>query len=297
MTKQPVRDIRVRAPDGHSLHARSYGDDRAPNPPVVCLPGLARHAGDFHDLAMALTDPEREPPRHVVAVDYRGRGKSDHDPNPENYSIPVETADLLAVLSEIGISRAVFVGTSRGGIITMGLAASKPEMVLGAVLNDIGPVIERPGLLRIKGYVGKLGQPRDLNEAARILESLFGPQFPDLTEPDWQSWARSTWEEAEGRLVLTYDPALARTLDPIGPESEIPDLWALFDRLKDVPLLLIRGALTDLLSEETVAGMIARHPGLELVTVPDQGHAPLLKGDLIEAVRRFIERIEAGARR
>ncbi|NNM75206.1 alpha/beta fold hydrolase [Enterovirga aerilata] len=296
MTKRSFRDVWTRSSDGLRLHARSYGDDRATALPVVCLPGLARHAGDFHDLAMALTDPEEEPPRHVVAIDYRGRGQSDHDRDPDNYAVPVETADLLAVLAELEIPRAIFVGTSRGGIITMGLAAARPEMVAGAVLVDIGPVIERAGLLRIKGYVGKLGQPRDLDEAAGMLEGLFGGQFPNLRDRDWQTWARSTWEEKAGRLVLTYDPALARTLEPIGPQSEIPDLWAAFDGLRKAPVLVIRGALSDLLSEDTVREMRARHPDLDLVTVPDQGHTPLLRGDdIIGAIRRFVEHAEARA--
>ncbi len=293
MTKQLYRDIWTRSPDGLRLHARSYGDDRATATPIVCLPGLARHSGDFHDLALALADPEEGPPRHVVAVDYRGRGQSDHDPRPENYSVPVETADLLAVLAELGIARAIFIGTSRGGIITMGLASAKPEMVAGAVLNDIGPVIERAGLIRIKGYIGKLGQPKDLAEAAALVERVFGAQFPNLGEHDWQAWARSTWEEKAGRLVLTYDQALSRTLEAVGPESAIPDLWAYFVGLETVPVLVIRGALSDLLSEETVAEMQARHPDLDLVTVPDQGHAPLLKGaEMIGTIRRFVDRVE-----
>jgi pimeloyl-ACP methyl ester carboxylesterase len=185
------------------------------------------------------------------------------------------------------------VGTSRGGIITMGLAAAKPDLVLGAVLNDIGPVIERGGLLRIKGYVGKLKQPRDLDDAADLVRDLFGAQFPNLTQEDWRAWAINTWEEKGGRLVLTYDPALARNLEPIGPESDIPDLWAAFDALRRVPVLLIRGGLSDLLSEATAADMVARHPDLDLITVPDQGHTPLLKGDLIGAIRRFVERAES----
>jgi pimeloyl-ACP methyl ester carboxylesterase len=124
---------------------------------------------------------------------------------------------------------------------------------------------------------------------------LFGAQFPNLTERDWQAWARNTWEQKDGRLALTYDPALARNLEPIGPESGIPDLWAAFDALTRVPVLVIRGGLSDLLSEETAAEMAARHPDLELITVPDQGHTPLLKGDLIGAIRRFLERAESSA--
>ena len=291
--KRSYREIWTRSPDRLRLHARSYGDDRATAAPIVCLPGLARHAGDFHDLAMALTDPELGPPRHVVAIDYRGRGESDHDPDPDKYSVPVETADLLAVLADLDIARAIFVGSSRGGIITMGLAAAKPDTVLGAALVDIGPVIERAGLLRIKGYVGKLGHPRDFNEAAGLVEGLFGAQFPNLSDRDWQTWARGTWQEKSGRLVLTYDPTLSHTLDALGPASEIPDLWALFDALRTVPVMVIRGALSDLLSEDTVAAMMARHPDLDVVTVPDQGHTPLLRGDdMIGAIRRFVDRIE-----
>lgn len=296
MTRRSYRDVWTRSSDRLMLHARSYGDDTATSSPVVCLPGLARHAGDFHDLAAALTDPD-EAPRHVLAIDYRGRGQSGYDPDPANYSVPVETADLLAILAELGIARAVFVGTSRGGIITMALAASRPEMVLGAVLNDIGPVLERAGLLRIKGYVGRLGDPRDLNEAAGIVEGVFGRQFPNLNDRDWQAWAGNTWDDKGGRLVLNYDPALARTLDGLGPDTPLPDLWAAFDALKPVPLLAIRGALSDLLSERTVSEMAARHPDLDLLTVPDQGHAPLMKGDaVIGAVRRFVARIDATSR-
>lgn len=288
MATRDFRNIYARSSDGLRLHARSYGEDD--HPAVVCLPGLARHAVDFHDLAVELTDREAGPTFHVVAVDYRGRGASDHDPDFTKYSVPTETADLLVVLDELRISRAVFVGTSRGGIITMALAAAKPALVAGAVLNDIGPVLERAGLLRIKSYVGKLAQPRDLDEAAGTLEALFGRQFPNLVDRDWRAWATNTWDTKAGKLVLTYDPALGATLDPIGPDTDIPNMWAAFEALKPIPALLIRGALSDLLSEKTAAAMLEAHPGLDLITVPDQGHAPLLKGDLLPPIRRFVER-------
>lgn len=287
------REIWARSADGLNLFARSYGDETDERPTVVCLPGLARNSADFHDFAAALTDPDDEP-RHVLAVDYRGRGRSDHDVDPARYSVPVEVADLKAVLTAAGVPRAVFVGTSRGGMITMALAASDPGLVAGAVLNDIGPVVERAGLLRIKGYVGKLSTPRDLHEGAGTLEALFGAQFPNLSDRDWQSWAAATWSESGGRLRLSYDPALARTLDPVGPDSEIPDLWTLFDALKAVPVLAVRGANSDLLSPETAERMRAAHPDLDLVTVPDQGHAPLLHTpDVLSEIRRFLDRFDA----
>jgi pimeloyl-ACP methyl ester carboxylesterase len=291
MTRRAFRDVWGTSQDGLRLHARSYGDDTAERPAVVCLPGLARHAGDFHDFAAAVTDPD-DPPRHVLAVDYRGRGRSDHDPDPDHYSVPVETADLLRLLDTLAISRAIFVGTSRGGIITMAAAGARPGLVAGAVLNDIGPVIERAGLLRIKSYVGKLGTPRDLDEAAGTLEALFGGQFPTLSDRDWRAWALNTWDDRDGRLVLSYDPALARTLEPIGPDSDIPDLWALFEALRNVPVLVIRGANSDLLSPETVEAMRQAHPDLDVATVPDQGHTPILQmPNLLGTVRRFIDRL------
>ena len=157
-TPAPYRDIWVRSADGLRLHARGYGDPAAPA--VIGLPGLARHAADFHDLAIALTGPDASTARHVVAVDYRGRGLSDRDPDPAHYNPQTETADLLRLVDELGIRQAVLVGTSRGGILAMLAAAGRPGLVRGAVLNDIGPVIERAGLLRIKGYVGRLGPPR-----------------------------------------------------------------------------------------------------------------------------------------
>jgi pimeloyl-ACP methyl ester carboxylesterase len=289
------RDIWARSEDGLRLHARDYGEAGTSTPPIVCLSGLSRHAGEFHDLALALT---AERPRRVVAIDYRGRGQSDHDPDPANYNVQVEAADLLRVLAEAGISRAIFVGTSRGGLITMGLATAKPEMIMGAVLNDIGPVIEREGLLRIKTYVGRMQAPRDIAHATAIVKELFGPQFPKLPDEAWRAWAENTWEQREGGFVLTYDPALARTLDPIGPESDIPAIWPLFEALGRVPVLVIRGGLSDLLSADTAAEMRARHPDCEVLTVPDEGHSPILtRPDCLAAIGALIGRAEAQAQR
>ncbi|HZL29436.1 MAG TPA: alpha/beta hydrolase [Pseudolabrys sp.] len=171
----------ITAPDGLKLHARCYGRSSTAVLPVVCLPGLARSAGDFEVLAQALSAEGRR----VVALDYRGRGRSEYDKDPSNYSFQVELADVIAVITALECQPAVFVGTSRGGILTMLLAAQRPTAIAAAVLNDIGPVIEPKGLMRIKGYVGKLPQPRDYEEAAEILRRLFDAQFPKLTTADW----------------------------------------------------------------------------------------------------------------
>jgi pimeloyl-ACP methyl ester carboxylesterase len=274
----------ITAPDGLKLHIRAYGPRTSPHLPVVCLPGLARTSADFHALATALSGNDEEP-RQVFAMDYRGRGRSDYDRNPKNYSFTVELADLLAVLTALGVGRAVFIGTSRGGILTMLLAVARPTVIAGAVLNDIGPVIEARGLVRIKGYVGKLPQPTSMEDGAEILRRLFSGHFPKLTSDDWMAYARRTFEERRGKVVPSYDPRLAKTLEGIDMERPLPPLWKEFDALARVPIMVIRGANSDLLSVATVEAMRSRRGDLEVVEVPDQGHAPLLAED--EIIRRI----------
>ncbi|MDP2294612.1 MAG: alpha/beta hydrolase [Pseudolabrys sp.] len=285
----------ISAPDGLKLHAREYGRRYAAALPVVCLPGLARSSGDFEILAAALTG-DAAPPRRVIALDYRGRGQSDYDRDPANYSFQVEIADVLAVLTALDCGRAIFIGTSRGGILTMLMAALRPSIIAGVVLNDIGPVIEPKGLMRIKGYVGKLPQPRSYDEAAEILRRLFSAQFPKLTTEDWLASARRTFKDVNGQLVPDYDVALAKTLEGVDFEHPLPPLWAQFDALGGVPMMVIRGENSDLLTEATVEAMAARrqNPGLALETlvVPDQGHAPLLaEADTIARIAAFVARV------
>jgi len=284
-------DLVVSAADGLKLYARDYGPVTARALPVVCLPGLARHSADFHDLALLLArDPER--PRRVLALDYRGRGRSERDRDWRRYAVPVEMNDVQQVLTVAGVHEAVFVGTSRGGLVTMALSAARPAAIRGVVLNDVGPVIDGTGLVRIRGYVGKLPRPRDWREAAEIQRELADADFPRLTAADWEAIARATWTEEDGRLVPAYDPALMKTLEAIDIETRLPELWPLFDGLKGVPVLALRGANSDILSAKTLKAMAERHPALEAVTVPDQGHAPLLKGDLAERIRDFVLRVE-----
>ena len=276
----------VAAPDGLRLHVRSYGPRTASVPPVVCLPGLARTGADFEPLAGALAG-EPASPRRVIAIDARGRGKSDYDRDPANYTVQVELGDVLAVLTALAIARAVFVGTSRGGILTMLLAAARPTAIAGCVLNDIGPVIEPKGLMRIKSYVGKLPRPASFHEGADILRRLFGSQFPKLSGDDWVAFAHRTFKEAGSRIVPDYDVKLATTLKSVRPERPLPALWKEFDALARVPVLVVRGGNSDILSAATVEAMRARRASLDVVEVPDEGHAPLLSG------REIIERIAA----
>jgi pimeloyl-ACP methyl ester carboxylesterase len=295
MTDGGFSEHYVTARDGLRLHVREHGARTAPGLPVVCLPGLARTTADFDILAGALAgDPQR--PRRVLALDYRGRGLSDHDPNPDNYSIPVELDDVLSVLTAREVGSAVFVGTSRGGLIVMALAAVRPGAIAGAVLNDIGPVVDPQGLTRIKGYVGKLPQPRDFADGGEILRRLFGGQFPRLGDTDWLAAARRTWREQNGRLVVTYDPKLARALAAVDPDHPLPPLWPQFDALARVPLMVIRGANSDILSAATVETMRARRREMTTLVVPDQGHAPLLsEAETIAAVADFVAQCESAA--
>jgi pimeloyl-ACP methyl ester carboxylesterase len=285
----------VTAQDGLKLHVRTFGPRAADGPPIVCLPGLARTCADFTALATALARG-REPPCHVVTLDYRGRGRSEHDRNPANYNLATELADLLAVITALDLDPAIFVGTSRGGILAMLLAAARPTAIAGVVLNDIGPVIEVQGLARIKGYVGHLPAPASFADAAVILRRLFAAQFPNLTEDDWMAFARRSFEEKDGRLLPAYDVKIAATLEGIDLAQPLPPLWAEFDALSGVPLMVIRGANSDLLSAATVAAMQERRPDVIAIEVPDQGHAPFLsEPEIISEIDAFIRRCAAQA--
>jgi pimeloyl-ACP methyl ester carboxylesterase len=286
------RDLFVSAADGLRLYARDYDPGIAGALPVVCLSGLTRSSEDFHPLAVALSR-EAARPRRVLSLDYRGRGRSDWDPAWRNYDVKIELNDVLQVLTAAGVAKAIFVGTSRGGLITMALSAGRPTLIAGMVLNDIGPVLEAKGLMRIRGYVGKLPTPRTTQEAVQILQQASGAEFPAFTDEQWQALVRVTWREVEGRLVLNYDPNLVKTLEAADPEAPLPDLWPLFEGLKPFPLLVIRGEHSDLLSAETVQAMQARHPRLTAITVPGQGHAPALDGNIVQAIKQFIVEVEA----
>jgi pimeloyl-ACP methyl ester carboxylesterase len=278
--------------DGLKLHARLYGAANHGRLPVVCLPGLARTSADFHEIAVALST-HRSRPRQVIALDYRGRGRSDYDSNPANYDILIEMQDVQDVLTAVGIHQAVFIGTSRGGIITMGLSAARPGLIRGAVLNDIGGVIDGKGLARIKSYVGKLPQPRDYAEAGQILRRVASQQFTRLSDAEWDLFARRTFKQTERGLAPDYDPALMKSLEVYDLEQPLPVLWPYFEGLKGMPLLSIRGENSDLFSESTQMEMAKRHPACETIVVVGEGHAPLL-GDRLshQRITGFVQMVE-----
>ncbi len=259
---------------------------------VLCLAGLTRNARDFDRVASALcTGPTA---RDVYALDMRGRGQSDWDSDPRNYAVLTELFDVQDFLTAFDLHDVAIIGTSRGGLIAMGLGATQPTRFGAIILNDIGPVIEREGLLRISGYVGQSRKPANWAEAAADCRRIAGRDFPKLTDHDWDAFARQLFNEKDGRPVAGYDPAIAKAFE--SSAQGIPPLWAQFKAICHVPCLTIRGALSDLLSERTVQEMAAVHPDFRAMEVPDQGHAPLLWGTReIDAIAAFLADTDPGA--
>ncbi len=272
--------------DGLALHAREYGADN-PGLPVVCLPGLTRNLLDFEDLAVALAaGPDG---RRVISLSSRGRGFSDRDPDPSRYTIPVEAADVIAVLDQLEIARAAFIGTSRGGLILHVLAMTHLDRIERLVLNDVGPVLEVEGLQQIQSYLGGRRMPQSFDEAAVILGDIHGRDFPALRADDWADMARALYRETDGTIASDYDPAIAEAFRAADFSQPLPDLWAQFDLLADKPVMVVRGEHSRLLSRQTVEAMRQRHSGLVTIEAKGQGHAPLLHlGSLPNAIRRFL---------
>ncbi|MEX2691215.1 alpha/beta fold hydrolase [Rhizobium mongolense] len=277
--------------DGLKLYARDYGagnPSASVSPPVICLPGLTRNSRDFHQLALILSkNPER--PRRVIALDYRGRGRSAWDDNKQNYNLGVEANDVLTACSAFGITQAVFIGTSRGGLILHLIAEMKPELLASVVLNDVGPVLELEGLRHIQAYLANPRRPRDWDDAAGLLRQLHEAEFPALSADDWRGMAFAIYRETDYGLVTDIDPAIAEAVIAADFSKPLPDLWKPFDAMAAIPLLVIRGETSKLLSKATVEEMLRRHPAARQFTARCQGHAPLLHlDDVAEEIRRFL---------
>ncbi len=284
--------------DGLLLYARIYGHksfDVGGSLPIVCLAGLTRNSRDFHFLALFLSSPAGGS-RTVVCVDYRGRGQSERDPDESHYSIPVETNDVITACRALGIERAVFIGTSRGGLILHLLAQQMPSLIAAVVLNDIGPVIERGGLLAIRDYLNNGGRPQTWEDAPAHLRALHGTEFPVLGEIDWRDMASAIYRDENGYPAPDFDQAIAKHLLPLDANTPLPDLWEPFQALGQYPLLLVRGENSRLLAKETATEMHRRHQRMISVTAFGQGHAPLLHvGDLMRDIAEFLETTVRGA--
>jgi pimeloyl-ACP methyl ester carboxylesterase len=292
-TAKPFEEQFFTARDGLKLYARCY-PAAAPRSsrPVVCLAGLTRNSRDFHDLAVALSS-HPEHPRVVYTLDTRGRGRSEFDKDWTNYAVPIELQDVIDFLIVAGLEEVSLVGTSRGGLIGMLLGAVMPGAIGAVVLNDIGPVIEQQGLARIAGYVGRAPLPHSWTDAMRMVRDMNKRHFPSVSDAQWEEVARQLFNEVNGKPAPGYDPQLSRSLSVL--DGPAPQLWPQFEALKRVPVLVLRGENSDILSDATVAEMHRRHPALISLVVPEQGHAPLLKDRMtLEAVRRFLDAAETG---
>lgn len=285
---KPWRDIYYESFDDLRLYARHYPapDERFRS--VICLPGLTRNSRDFHTLATYLsTHPEK--PRNVYCLDYRGRGQSQYDSNWRNYVPYTELMDVLDFLTVQGLHRVGVVGTSRGGIIAMMMAALRPTAMGPVVLNDIGPVIETRGLARIVNYVGRMPVPKTWADAIHIMREINGRGFPEFTDAEWDQMARGVFEERKGRLVLSYDRKLAKAIGTVDLSRPVPDMWPQFIAMGQMPAFVLRGEHSDVLSAETLEEMVERHPNLRAMTVPEQGHAPVLQEqEPVEAIGSFF---------
>ena len=274
------------------LHYLEYGSRRAATTPVVCLPGLTRNAEDFDRLARVLAAPAGGRGRRVLVLDYRGRGGSGCDKDWRHYDLKFEQLDILETLAAAEVTNAIFIGTSRGGLHIMLLAAALPSLLRGAVLNDIGPVIDIAGLMRIKSYVGKLPRLKTWKEAIDFLRQNACLHFTNVSDADWKAYARQTFALKNGRFKLRYDPALARTLEAVSADAPLPEMWPQFEALANVPVLGIRGENSDILSAATFAEMSKRHPDFKPLIVKGQGHAPLLlDAPTISAIADFVGRV------
>lgn len=254
---------RFAAADGTEL----YYTDEGAGPVILCLAGLTRNGRDFNYAMPALAGAR------VIRMDYRGRGKSDWA-DPATYTIPQEGQDALALLDHLGIAKAAILGTSRGGLIAMVLAATAKDRLSGVCLVDIGPELAAEGLEIIKGYIGRNPPQRTYAEAVEMRASLL-KGFEGVPRARWEAEVRTHYTETPEGLRINYDPKLRGAVLAAGAEPA-PDLWPLFDALASLPLALVRGANSDLLSAETADRMAARRPDMIRADVPGRGHVPFL---------------------
>lgn len=283
------KELSLRVRDGLRLYARHYPAPGSSRTPVLCLAGLTRNSRDFHDLASYLSQGARARP--VYTLDYRGRGKSDWDRNWKNYAVPVEALDVIDFLAFADLKDVAVIGTSRGGLVAMLMAAAQPSSISLLVLNDIGSVIERDGLMRIASYVGRVPLPRDWAEATNIARDVNKRSFPEIEERVWEEIARQWYNEKRGKPAPGYDPMLRNALSVL--DGPVPELWPQFEALTRIPVLVVRGENSDILSARTIERMAERHSALEQFTVPKQGHAPLLKDRATQdAIAMFIQRVD-----
>lgn len=274
-----------RSRDGLTLYYRDYPGEAA-KAPVLCLHGLTRNCRDFEKLALRVA-----PQRRVITPDLRGRGQSQRDPNWLNYHPGVYVDDVWVLLRELSIERAVVIGTSLGGLMTILMGATGPEALAGVVLNDVGPELDPAGVARIQSYVGRLPPVANWDDAATQMKAMFEPALPDFRDAQWLEFARNSFiEDEDGTPRLAADPKIGDALRAIpAPPGAVQAMWLAFEALRRIPTLALRGAHSDLLSVQTFERMQREHPNLTRVSVPNRGHPPQLdEKESVEAVDRFL---------
>lgn len=269
---------------GLTLHAEVKGPQNAPLT-VLCLHGLTRNSADFSFLADHLALRYR-----VITADVRGRGKSQRDPDPANYHPATYVADTWGLLEHLVIPRVVVIGTSMGGLMAMIMGATQPERLLGIVLNDIGPEVPASGVARLSRSLNERAPTPTWADAAQQARRMNAIAFPDYGDADWDAFARRTYvEDSSGNPVAAFDLAILKGLEGAQPTSVPPDLWSVWPKLKGIPMLALRGALSDIISPEILSAMAAGHPNLKAVTVPNRGHAPMLDEPVaVAAIDAFL---------
>ena len=272
--------------DGLRLYYRDYPAESPGRLPVLCLPGLTRNSRDFDHVARRL---QRD--RRVLCADLRGRGRSQHDPHWQNYHPGTYLGDIARLLDDAGVERCVFFGTSLGGILTMLTAATAPQRVAAAILNDIGPEVDPVGLARIASYVGRFPPAGTWAEAVTLVRATYEFALPGLTDEQWLDYARRSYTDVDGTPRLDMDPMIGEAVRS-APAAAAPDLWPVFRTLGPVPTLVLRGAASDILSRATLDRMQAEKPDLLRVEVPNRGHVPLLdEPEAVAAVDAFLDRL------
>jgi pimeloyl-ACP methyl ester carboxylesterase len=272
--------------DGRTLYSRVYDRAGSAARAVLCLHGLTRNSKDFEDLARYLSSRYR-----LICPDLRGRGLSEYDPQWQNYKPATYLADIAGLLTGLHVRRVSVIGTSLGGLLAMLLPAFLPGAITGVVLNDIGPEVDSAGIARIRTYAGKLPPVASWEEAVAQLRLVFSAAWPGLSDETWSRLVRRNYrEDATGTPVLECDPQVGEALR--SAPATAGDLWSVWAQLSDLPVLAIRGALSDLLSASTLARMQREKPNLTTLMVAERGHVPLLdEPECLAAIDTFLARL------
>ncbi|ACT59286.1 alpha/beta fold hydrolase [Hirschia baltica] len=284
-------EIIYQSRDGLNLFAKSFGPEDA-DLTVLCLHGLTRNHKDFVPMIQSLGNHRR-----YIAIDVRGRGRSDRDQDPSKYRLDVYVQDVLDLLAIVKPSKLVLIGTSMGGLMSLLLSQMLSQELLGVVLNDVGPKLEQAGLERIAGYVGNFIEHDSWEDAALAVEKSQHSAFPNFRHDDWMKFAKRTHKEnQDGKIVLDYDPAIAESLKNIEADISVEmQTWALFASTFKRPLLVVRGEISDLFSSDTAVKMVHRHGRANVISVSNVGHAPILDEPIcVKTIESFLKKLELG---